>query len=239
MHTAMHTARHTAQADQGSTHDQGLAPGRDPEIGAGTRESAPGAWWLAVIVVVLGLGGGALTQVAQGVLDDPWAAWANSIAAWCLPAFVVGALAVRRGRATAAGVVTLLLLVIGYYAMRLVADDIELPPERTLLVWTLGAVAGGVVFGLAGAWWRAADVRLQVLGAALISAVLVGEGIQRQVMFPWQGNSGLIMVGAGIVLAFALARSTRQKALIPLLAAAVVPLGLAGIWLTNYLINPL
>ena len=74
--------------------------------------------WLPAVVLLLGVGVGVGTEWALGVLDDPWAMWANSVAAWCLPAAVVGALAGGTRSATVAAVATEVLLVASYYAAR-------------------------------------------------------------------------------------------------------------------------
>ncbi|GAA4753133.1 hypothetical protein GCM10023328_40430 [Modestobacter marinus] len=189
-------------------------------------------WWLLLVVVlVVGAGGGVLTEWAQGVLDDPWAMWANSIAAWCLPAFLVGALARRPGTAVAAAVATEFLLVGSYYAAQLVQD---LPVRSSVVgIWLVGGVLAGAVFGTAGAWWRRGDVPGATVGAALISGVLVMEGCYRAQAFPWQGASGVVMAVAGAVLALLLGRTWRQRAQVLGLLVLVVPLGWLGVHLVN------
>jgi hypothetical protein len=191
------------------------------------------AWALATVVLVLGIGGGVLTEHLQGVLEDPWAAWANSVAAWCLPAFAVGALAARPRAATAAGVGVELLLVSGYYA----AQGAQGYPvvAATLVGWLGAGVIAGVLFGLAGSWWRASTPRLDTVGIALLSGVLVSEGLVRAVRFPWQGSSGVVMAAAGVLVAVVLGRSWRQRLVVVALLLLVVPLGLAGDALANQL----
>lgn len=193
--------------------------------------AAPVRWWLPIVVLLLGAGGGVLTEWAQGVLHDPWAMWANSIAAWCLVAFLVGALSGGPRVAIVAAVVTELLLVSGYYA----AQAVQLLPVRGAVVvfWLAGGVLAGVVFGTAGWWWRRGEVRRAVVGAALISGVLVMEGVQRAVEFPWQGSSGAVMAVAGVVLGLLLGRSWRQRAVVLGLLLVVVPLGRLGLELAH------
>ncbi|MGY1857631.1 DUF6518 family protein [Modestobacter sp. SYSU DS0290] len=187
-------------------------------------------WWLPVLVLVVGAGGGVLTEWAQGELADPWAAWANSVAAWCLPAFAVGALARRWRGAVTAAVATELLLVGGYYA----AQAVQLLPVRpgTVVVWLVAGVVAGLVFGTAGWWWRAGGPRRAVLGLALLAGVLVQEGAYRQVHFPWQGAAGWVMVAAGLAVAL-LARTWRQRLAVLGVLAVVVPAGWVGTELVN------
>ncbi|MBB3674891.1 DUF6518 family protein [Modestobacter versicolor] len=192
---------------------------------AEVTQTAP-RWWLPVVVLLLGAGGGVLTEWLQGVLDDPWAAWANSVAAWCLPAFAVGALAGRVRVAVVAAVATELLLVGSYY----VSQYAQLLPVDGVTVagWLVAGVLAGVVFGVAGHWWRAGEPRTAVAGAALMSGAVVGEGLYRAVAFPWQGSSGAVMAAAGVVLAVLLGRTWRQRLTVLGLLAAVVPLAWLG-----------
>lgn len=193
--------------------------------------AAPVRWWLPLAVLVLGVGGGVLTEWAQGVLPDPWGAWANSVAAWCLIAFLVGAISGGVRTAIAAAVATELLLVGGYHA----AQSVQLLPVNrvTVVEWLLAGVVAGVVFGTAGQWWRRATGWRSTVAVAVAGGVLVTEGVHRAVRFPWQGSSGVVMVVAGALLALLLARSWRQRALVAGLLVAVVPLG----WLATELVD--
>jgi hypothetical protein len=183
-------------------------------------------WWLPVVVLLVGVGGGVLTEWLQGEPADPWAAWANSVAAWCLAATAVGALAARAGLAAAAGVVTELLLVGGYYA----AQYVQLLPVRTGTVvgWLVAGVLAGVVFGVAGSWWRTGDRLRALAGTTLVGGVLVAEGSYRAVAFPWQGSAGAVMAGVGVVLVLLLGRSWRDRLTVLALLLAVVPAGWLG-----------
>ncbi|WP_265520463.1 DUF6518 family protein [Oerskovia flava] len=186
---------------------------------------------LALVVVAAGLGIGVLTEWAQGVLVDPWAMWANSIAVWVLVAFAVGALAGTPRRAAVAGVAVELLLLAGYYAVRTLQDVPS--QERILVFWIAGALVGGLVFGVAGSWWRSTESWAQIAGVSLAGGVLVSEGLMRAVAFPWQGASGAIMVAVGIVLTVVIARTARQRWIAPLCLLVAVPLGLSGTWVAN------
>ena len=219
--------RRPAARDAGPVIDTGLRPTPTP--------AAPTRWWLPFVVLLAGVGGGVLTEWAQGVLTDPWAMWANSVAAWCLVAVAVGALSGGPRVAVAAGVVVELLLVGGYYA----AQAVQLLPVNgvTLAGWLVAGVLGGAVFGTAGHWWRYGDTRRATVGVALTSGVLVMEGLYRAVSFPWQGSSGVVMTAVGVALALLLGRSWRQRAVVLGLLLAVVPLGWLGLELTNALFS--
>jgi len=127
-----------------------------------------------------------------------------------------------------------LALLAGYYVARTIQGVAS--GTEVLLFWVGGAVVGGVVFGLAGAWWRSPIVWRQVVGLALLAGALVGEGAVRWAMFPWQGASGAVMCAVGVVVAVALARGQRQRWVTPLALVVVVPLALAGNHLSNAVI---
>jgi hypothetical protein len=191
-----------------------------------SRKPAPVRAVVPAAALAGALGAGVLTEWLQGVLVDPWAMWANSIAAWVVVAFAAGALVRRPVAAAVLGVGAELMLMAGYYGARTLHG---VPSDAgTLAFWLGGAVVGGVVFGLAGAWWRSDVAWRQVTGLALLGGVLVSEGLVRWQLFPWQGASGAIMCAVGIVGAVALARTPRQRWVVPLVLAGTVPLGLLG-----------
>lgn len=197
--------------------------------------TAPAVRPLVVVSVLLAAAVfGALTEWLQGVLHDPWAMWANSIVAWLIVAFAAGAVVRRPVPAAALGVGAELALLAGYYVARTIQGVAS--GTEVLLFWVGGAVVGGVVFGLAGAWWRSPIVWRQVVGLALLAGALVGEGAVRWAMFPWQGASGAVMCAVGVVVAVALARGQRQRWVTPLALVVVVPLALAGNHLSNAVI---
>lgn len=187
----------------------------------------------AVLAAALALG--VLTEWLQGVLVDPWAMWANSVAAWVAVAFAAGALVRQPVAAAALGVGAEMMLMAGYYGARTLHG---VPSDaRILAFWLGGALVGGAVFGLAGAWWRSDVAWRQVTGVALLGGVLVSEGLMRWQMFPWQGASGAIMCVVGVVCAVVLARSRRQRWVVPLVLAATVPLGLLGTATANNILG--
>lgn len=193
----------------------------------------PSGRGLLLFVLLAGVGGGVLTEILQGVLVDPWAAWANSVAVWCGVGFAVGATARGPRVAAAAAVATEMLLVSAYYGAQ-VASGLPLSPS-TVMGWLVAGVVAGIAFGLAGWAWRQGDARWSVAGAALLGGVLVAEGWVRAVRFPWQGSSGVVMIGVGVALVLTLGRTWRQRLAGVGLLAIVVPLGWAGIELVDAL----
>lgn len=78
--------------------------------------------------------------------------------------------------AMGAGVATLALAVVGYYA------TVQLRfgyggSTGALVLWSVASVVGGVVFGAAGRWWRDPRPWLRAVAIGLVAAVFIAEGI--------------------------------------------------------------
>lgn len=136
--------------------------------------------WTSVLVpVVVGLALGPLDLLLQHLLPYPFANLANSPAAWALVAFGVGWSDRIRGRVwpAAAGTLTLLLAVEGYYATAVLTlgDDPSTLTNRAALLWLVLAAVTGVVFGTAGAWARSGHPWRGPLGTAVPVGVLLTE----------------------------------------------------------------
>ncbi|MFI7588762.1 DUF6518 family protein [Spongisporangium articulatum] len=207
-----------------------------------SRGAGHGGRWLvlATVVVVGGLGGGAFTQLVRDTLGYNWMFWINSVAGWCLPAFAVGVLAAwASGRrfpvelaAVLAGVTIELLMVAAYYVVR---HEQGLHVNALVVtLWSMTAVAAGVVFGVGGAWWFAASGWRQGVGLAVIAAMLIGQGVRDAVLSPGRpGHPGLVMALVGLAAAVVLARTWWQRIAVPTLAVALLPVVAVG-WLFTY-----
>jgi hypothetical protein len=125
------------------------------------------------IVVVVGIGVGAATSLLQRDLNAPWESLVNAASPWLTPMFLMGALWRRPRFAASAGLATGLLELVGYYATATIRGY---PAGGSLIVfWTLCAVVGGPVFGVAGgAWWSAVD-RFGNLATAVLPASFLAE----------------------------------------------------------------
>ena len=146
------------------------------------------------LVVGVGLATGVITQIGQSVLPDGWSQVANAISPWLFIAFLVGATMPDARWAAAAGIATLVLALVGYYAM------VELrfgygASTGSLVRWGVGALVGGPVFGVAGWRWRVGPPRQRAIALGLLVAVAIAEGAYDAVVL---GNTA---VGAGFILA--------------------------------------
>ena len=172
------------------------------------------------LMILAGLALGALTLLGQGVLPGSWNHFANSGAMWLLGAFLVGALMPSYIWAGAGGIVTLFGALGGY---TLAAGALGFQYTLSALAfWGAIALIGGPLFGAAGYAWRSAEIRMRVIGLALLGAVFAAEGwytiqVNQDVL------AGGMFIAIGFVLATLLARSGKERlytllAMIPITA---------------------
>lgn len=135
-----------------------------------TTERTP-TWARTAVVAGASLLLGALTSVAQGVLPDALASFANSASGWTLVTVLL-LLAVRAGPRLAAvlGATSFVLLTLGYTAASQLRD---LSYDPTLFA-VVGLLVGPFV-GVATSWLREARSWRPATGAALLSGIGAGE----------------------------------------------------------------
>jgi hypothetical protein len=164
------------------------------------------------MVVVAGLGIGVLTAYAQGWLPGQWGTLANSGAVWLVFAFAVGSFMPSGGGAAAAGFVTLVGAVIGYYVAVPIVVDGAAANLHSVVIWSGTALVGGPVFGVAGRWWRShRPAPRPSIALALLGGALVGEGLYLTMCCSRFKTAGLVMFAAGLMVPLALGRSTRER----------------------------
>ena len=203
--------------------------------------TAPGRvrWTSVLVPVVVGLALGPVDLLLQHVLPYPFANLANSPAAWALVAFAVGWHDRIRGWwwPAAAGTLTLLLAVEGYYATAVVAlgDDPSTLTNSAAVVWLALGVGAGVVFGTAGAWARTGHRWRGPVGTAAAVTVLLTEAWLDLSRVAGAGDdaayrqdlvqTALVLLVLAVVTAALAGRSARQRVVGSALA---LPLALAG-----------
>lgn len=131
--------------------------------------------WAISLSVGPGLVLGALTALGQQYLSDDWRPAANCAGTWTLAAFAAAGASRERAVAAFIGALTLVALLSGY-AIASEARDFAVS-SRLILFWGAAAVTVGPVVGLAAASVRRADDRLAVIGAGVVSGILIGEGV--------------------------------------------------------------
>ena len=180
----------------------------------------------ALIVVVVGLGLGVVTQILQSVLPTSWSQAANAISPWLLVAFFIGAAMPDRESAVIAGLATLVLALVGYYATTQLRYGIG-GGTSALIFWGLGAAVGGPVFGLAGHTWRTGEHRYRALALGLLAAVFIAEGGYHLLVLSEPGVAIGFAV-AGLLVPVVLGRSREDRLGAYVAAVPALALGAAG-----------
>jgi len=179
-----------------------------------------------LIVVVVGIGLGVVTQILQSVLPTGWSQAANAISPWLLVAFFIGSAMPDRGSAVVAGLATLVLALVGYYATTQLRYGIG-GGTSSLIFWGLGAAVGGPVFGLAGHTWRTGEHRYRALALGLLAAVFIAEAGYHLLVLSEPG----VAIGfaiAGLLVPVVLGRSREDRLGAYVAAVPALALGAAG-----------
>lgn len=177
------------------------------------------------VVVLAGLAVGAATSLLQAHLNPPWLALVNSASPWLVPAFAAGVLARRYPVAAAAGLVTCVLEVAAYFLTASVRGfSGGLGYEA---FWVACGLVGGPLAGTAGAAWRSDAARWRGLGAAVLPAAFLAEGLVGYGVRLHYWSSAVLFALLGVAAAVALGWPGRRAAslvrwLPPVLAAAVL-----------------
>jgi hypothetical protein len=190
--------------------------------------------WL--ISVVVGVGLGVVSQLADGIIGGRLFGILGNIASpWGLAAFFVGRLTTSTKRGAAAGALTLVVGVAVYYAVGLARGYVV---GEVDFVWTAIALVAGPVMGWSGAAISAEPERPPVLAVAAPSAMLVAEAlflvIDRKV---WRYNLGaetyrlidlgvmLALLVGGLVLPLVFEKDRHRRRIVYLI---VVSVGVGG-----------
>jgi hypothetical protein len=189
-----------------------------------------------LVVLVVGLGLGVVTQILQSVLPTGWSQAANAISPWLLVAFLVGAAMPDRGSAVVAGFATLGLALVGYYATTQLRYGIG-GGTGSLLFWGIGAAVGGPVFGFAGYVWQTGEHRNRAVALGLLAAVFVAEAGYHLLVLSEPGVAAGFAV-AGLLVPVVLGRSREDRLGAYVAAVPALALGAAGfaalLWLYDF-----
>lgn len=176
----------------------------------------------ALVVLVASVALGAATSVAQGILPDEVASFANSASGWTLLTALLLWWARPRWRwAALLGALSFVLLVLGYTWMSQ-WRGLHYDPLR----WSVVGVVTGPVIGVAAVWIRGRGIRA-ALATAVLAGVGVGEGIYglaavRETTSPvyW----GLALATGGVLVAVMVAQRLRElpPKVVAMLGAAAV-----------------
>lgn len=163
-----------------------------------------------VALAGVGLAIGIATQLLQGILPGALNWLANALSGWLVAAFVAGSVLPRPRTAALGAVILLLAALAGYYATVQVRFGYG-GSQSSYLFWGIGAVAGGVVFGAAGWWWRHGSARIRALSIGLLAALLVCEGIYFLAILPDPAVGGAA-IAIGLAIPAVFGRTWRDRA---------------------------
>jgi hypothetical protein len=173
--------------------------------------------------IVIGVAIGVATSFAQARLSMPWAALANSASPWLAGGFAAGALQSRRPAAIAAGLSACVLEVLAYYVTSMARG---FPASHAYIIfWTVCALAGGPLFGLAGWAWRRETGRARVVGAAFLPGTFIAEGIGAYLLRLHYDSAAVLFLVIGAALLVVVAWPVRRLDLL-LWTGAVTVAGL-------------
>lgn len=175
------------------------APAR-PEFVLGPPRRRNWFQFVLAVAFLLGVGAGIATSYLQGVLPGPSNTLANSGAVWSMVAFLITLLSRQQGaRAVAIGTAALLGEVAGYYAIAAPLRDISSSTNERL-VWIAAAIVVGPVVGLAAGWWTGGRLMGRLAASAIMSGIVLGEGVHGLVRVEFDGIQWWIEVALGAAL---------------------------------------
>ncbi|WP_207456134.1 DUF6518 family protein [Herbiconiux sp. SYSU D00978] len=167
----------TTAAASARDHGPGGSARADRAAGTGWwRESWRSALIATAVALFGGVAVGAATPLLQGALPAAVNSFANSAGGWTALAFLlVWAGRARPLLAAPLGAVAFVAMVESYGAVSASLGAFYSAPFTDL--FTFVGMAAGPVLGVAASAARWAPVPLRPLGVAVLSAVLVGEGV--------------------------------------------------------------
>jgi hypothetical protein len=178
------------------------------------RTTAAGGVWLgAAAALLIGTVLGGLTDLGQAWLPSLANSLANSGGSWVLVAFLVALTAGSAARAATRGGLSLLGLVIGFYATAF-GRGVAVSPSAVRF-WLAAALLIGPIVGLAAAWVRYGTPWRVAAGAGVVGGLLVGEGVYGLHFIYYSTSSAYwavqVLVGLGLVLGLLAWRARRPS----------------------------
>jgi hypothetical protein len=154
-------------------------PAAGPSITqSGSRFAPPyvGSGEIRVALAVgLGVAVGALTSIGETYLSGALNALVNSASMWLIAPLLVGRVMRTRGGAVGAGLAVVAAQLAGYYITARLRGH---PAGGAILAfWAACGLVGGPLFGAGGHLWRTGGARVAGLGATLLPAAFLAEGL--------------------------------------------------------------
>ena len=183
---------------------------------------------ILLIAVGAGLALGVLTQLGQRLLPDAVEPVANAISPWLAVAFFVGSRTRTPRVAALCGWIALVLALVAYYAMVWLQLGYG-ASSSSLVLWTVAALAGGVVFGPAGWASRHANPPAAAAATGLLAAAFIAEAVYLNVVLqPEAKPATVIFAAVGLLIPLVLGTSARNRLLAYLAIVPALVLATAG-----------
>jgi Family of unknown function (DUF6518) len=150
-----------------------------------THAPPPSLSTRAVVLVVLAIAAlvGQLTPIGERVLPESLSSMANSSGSWAMIVLACVYFSRLTGwRAAVLAMTSFVLMDLCFYAVFGLLGGSY--PRHYVLFWVIVAVVIGPLVGLCATWLRSSHPRLQEVGVAAPSAILVGEGVFMLVRLP-------------------------------------------------------
>jgi hypothetical protein len=181
----------------------------------------------------IGLAVGAVTEWSAPHLPYSLEPLANSAAPWILVAFALALTARRTGESVMLAIVTLLALVVGFYAAE--AHRGWAVSHHQVELWSAASVTVGPLVGLAAGWLRYAGRTAGAIGAGVLGGLIAGEAVYGLTKLRFSTPAAYwhvqFVLGVGLAVGLTLWRSRRHLlGSVPVVAvslAACTTIGLA------------
>lgn len=159
--------------------------------------------------LLVGAGVGCLTSFGQGWVGVTLNSFVNSVSAWLVVPFFAGALMPSARSAALTGFLACASQLVGYY-LTVHARGLS-AGGNVVIFWLVCAALGGTTFGVAGRVWRSSTLRLRGLGAAILAASFLGEGLWSYGHELRYYTSAILWMTIGLALAVVLSRGRLQE----------------------------
>jgi hypothetical protein len=156
--------------------------------------------------LLIGAGLGSLTSFGQGWVGITLNAFVNSVSAWLVLPFFAGALMESGRRAALLGFLACGSELAGYYTtahLRGLAAG-----GGIVIFWLACAALGGTLLGAAGNLWRSSAARLRGLGASVLAASFLSEGLWSYAHALHYYTAAVLWISIGLSLAVILNRGS-------------------------------
>ncbi|WP_241395612.1 DUF6518 family protein [Clostridium beijerinckii] len=191
-----------------------------------------------LLSLLLGTIIGILTIFGQGQLKGNWNSLANLGTVWLVPAFFISSIANKKRSSITSCSLCLIGEVMGYYYFHSLLNKYNFSVDYFTLIWLGCAIAGGIIFGLAGYLWYHKDEKFHELGSALLSGVFLTDGLNMFIHIDDYRHMITVAIAEivfGLLLIIILEKNMHERLRCCIFLIPVTILGLIGYTILYYL----